>query len=400
MVSSQANFTIRVTENAHYVAHFSRDMYYITVTANPTQGGIVSGEAAYQYGESCTVTAFAANGYHFVRWTKNGVQVSTDEVYTFTVTENAVLIGYFALDQYQIEASANPSNAGSVSGAGTYSHGSTATLTATANTGYAFVHWTKNGNVVSTSASYSFTVTESAAYVAHFTSGTHHVTTSITPFNSGQTTGAGVYAHGAQCTVTATPNEGYVFVKWIANGVEVSTNPSYTFSVTEDTHCKAYFTEKSCIVTASVDPEEGGTITGTGTYAYGSTVTLTVVLNDEYEFINWTENGVEYSTAETITFVVEGNRDFVAHVQHVDGINEQGDIEVTVFPNPARFRLTVETEEPVNLFEIYTLNGTLVYSEKNCSNRIEADVQHFAIGTYIIRLTTDSAVVMKRFVKE
>ena len=473
VVSSQANFTISVTENAHYVAHFSRDMYYITVTANPTQGGTVSGEAAYQYGESCTVTAMAANGYHFVRWTKNGVQVSTDEEYTFTVTENAELIGYFALNQYLIEASVNPSNAGSVSGAGTYSHGSTATLTATANTGYAFVHWTKNGNVVSTSASYSFTVTENAAYVAHFTSGTHRVTTSVTPFDSGQTTGAGIYAHGAQCTVTATPNDGYVFVKWTANGVEVSTDPSYTFSVTEDTHCKAYFTERtytitaeaspaeggevsgmgsfeygetctlvatpnndfvfvrwmkdgvqvsteatynfmvtgdahfiaefasnSCVVTASVDPEEGGTITGTGTYAYGSTVTLTVILNNEYELINWTENGEVVSEEETFTFVVEGNRNFVAHVHHVEGIDEQGDIEVTVFPNPAKFMLTVETEEPVNLFEIYTINGALVYSEKNCSDRIEVDVQNFSIGTYIIRMTTDSAVMMKRFVKE
>ncbi len=69
---------------------------------------------------------------------------------------------------YQIDLSVNPANAGTVSGGGTVNEGATATVMASANEGYAFVNWTENGNEVSTTASYSFTVTGDRALVANF----------------------------------------------------------------------------------------------------------------------------------------------------------------------------------------------------------------------------------------
>ena len=69
---------------------------------------------------------------------------------------------------YTISTSSNPSNGGSTTGGGTYNQGATCTLTAIANNGYTFQRWTRNGTQVSTSATYSFTVTESANFVAVF----------------------------------------------------------------------------------------------------------------------------------------------------------------------------------------------------------------------------------------
>jgi len=69
---------------------------------------------------------------------------------------------------YTISASVNPAESGTVTGAGAYLEGNTCMLTATANPGYQFVNWTKNGTVVSTTNPYSFTVTEAATYVANF----------------------------------------------------------------------------------------------------------------------------------------------------------------------------------------------------------------------------------------
>ena len=67
-----------------------------------------------------------------------------------------------------INATANPAEGGEVSGGGSYEMGTVCTLTATPNEGYTFISWTKYGIEVSTEATYSFIVTEDAAYVANF----------------------------------------------------------------------------------------------------------------------------------------------------------------------------------------------------------------------------------------
>jgi len=69
--------------------------YTVSVSANPSNGGTVSGGGTYQQGQSCTVHATAATGYTFQRWTENGSQVSTNANYTFTVTSNRSLVAQF-----------------------------------------------------------------------------------------------------------------------------------------------------------------------------------------------------------------------------------------------------------------------------------------------------------------
>ena len=70
--------------------------YTVSVSANPSNGGTVSGGGTYQQGQSCTVHATAATGYTFQRWTENGSQVSTNANYTFTVTVNRSLVAHFS----------------------------------------------------------------------------------------------------------------------------------------------------------------------------------------------------------------------------------------------------------------------------------------------------------------
>ena len=59
-------------------------------------------------------------------------------------------------------------NAGSVSGNGVYTNGSTATATVTPNPGYSFSGWLENGTVVSTSGSFTFTNIVNRSLVANF----------------------------------------------------------------------------------------------------------------------------------------------------------------------------------------------------------------------------------------
>ena len=69
--------------------------YTITTTANPSDGGTVTGGGTYNQGQSCTVTALANNDYTFCSWTENGNAVSTDANYTFTVSDNRTLVANF-----------------------------------------------------------------------------------------------------------------------------------------------------------------------------------------------------------------------------------------------------------------------------------------------------------------
>ena len=142
--------------------------YSISASVSPSGGGTVSGTGTKNYGTTCTLTATANTGYVFSKWTESGTQVSTSSTYSFSVSKNRTLVANFTVLAYSISASVSPSGSGSVSGTGYKNYGTTATLVATANSGYEFVNWTQNGSEVSTSASYSFTVSGARALVANF----------------------------------------------------------------------------------------------------------------------------------------------------------------------------------------------------------------------------------------
>lgn len=167
-VSTNANYTFTVNANRNLVAVFQTESYAISASASPSSGGTVSGAGSYNYGQSCTLRATPATGYSFVKWTKNGTQVSTNASYTFAVAASGSYVAHFQANSYTVSVSASPSAGGTVSGGGTYTYGQSCTVHAAANNGYTFTNWTVNGSQVSTNANYTFTVTSNRSLVAHF----------------------------------------------------------------------------------------------------------------------------------------------------------------------------------------------------------------------------------------
>ena len=98
---------------------------------------------------------------------------------TYCYDGNLTLSARFAdpREHYQVTVTASPAEAGTVdpSGTATYVEGSNIVLTATANTGYSFWHWTKDGAEVSTEKEYPITVTADAEYVAVFTGNVYKI---------------------------------------------------------------------------------------------------------------------------------------------------------------------------------------------------------------------------------
>ncbi len=475
VVSYDSEYSFVVEADIELVANFELATYSVTATASPLAGGIISGIGTYQYGETATLTAIVNTNYKFVSWTESGEIVSEDAEYSFTVeddrelvanfeveqtafettffedfndgaldgwrlfqndsdahnwqivdskgvdgsncitsysynggvlnpdnyivtelkyaiTENSVLsfvsrpavISYYQ-DQYavvvsednenwtvvwsekfneyysefrykyvdlsayagknvyigfrhydtdgnyaenvlvdnvelvdtalMITAVANPEDAGTVSGTGNYLQGFTATLTAEANLGYRFINWTENGEVVSEDAEYSFIVETAREFVANFEEvGALEITAVANPEEAGTVNGTGEYLYGETATLNATANDGYYFVSWTENGEVVSEDAEYSFVVESARELVANFEEVGLIeITAIVNPEETGTVDGTGEYLYGETATLTAIANDGYQFVNWTENGEVISEDAEYYFTVESARELVAN---------------------------------------------------------------------------------------
>jgi sugar lactone lactonase YvrE len=140
----------------------------ITLSPSTSAGGMVSGAGTFATVSSQTITAIPNTGYIFTNWTENGNVVSTATNYTFVLLSNVDLVANF-LPACTLNVNASPNTAGTVGGGGIFAEGTLETITATANSGYTFANWTENGTVVSSSASYSFAISNNVNLIANFT---------------------------------------------------------------------------------------------------------------------------------------------------------------------------------------------------------------------------------------
>ena len=390
--------------------------YDFTVTATPNNedyGSVSVDEGPYYYGQNCTVTATSNTGYCFYNWTENGTVVSSNATYTFPVTGNRNLVANFG-EPLSITVSASPAEGGTVSGAGTFDYGATATITATANEGYVFYRWTKNGSAVSYLSTYSFAVTSEAEYVAEFQWVSNGVSIGNPELSNYYLPSYAVYNYtlsqqiytaeeiGMPCEISSISffNVGYlrtrsytIYMKhtdkssfessndWISvteadevftgsvtmvvNGwTSIAFDTPFIYDGTSNLalivddntgswsssmSCRVFESSDNqaiyiysdntnydpfnpsqyngtrlsvknqvilgfpCSITATANPTIGGTVSGTGSFAMGATCTLTATPNDGYLFVNWTEDGTVVSYDSIYSFTVSGDRDLVAN---------------------------------------------------------------------------------------
>lgn len=296
--------------------------YTITANANNAAWGTVSGGGTYNAGATCTLTATPASGYQFQSWKKNGAVVSTSPSYSFEVTESATYTAHFGeipINYYTISTNVTPAGAGMVDGGGTYQEGSTITLTAMAEIGYSFDQW-NDGN---TDNPRTITVMADATYTAQFTQDTYTISVYANPTDGGTVNGGGSnYHYGDNAILEATPADGYEFQGWSDGSNE---NP-HTVLVMGDATYMATFSEVGATyytVTTGISPDGAGTVNGGGTYEEGTSIILTAVANTGYSFERWNDG----STQNPRTVIVDNNMSFTA-------IFTQNQYTITVLANP------------------------------------------------------------------
>jgi hypothetical protein len=208
--------------------------YWVQIEASQ---GLASPSFAPDWG---LAVGTGGNNSHFRKITGGTYQVIAGDLAFSLLTSGAPTV--------TISASESPTGAGTISGAGSYPIGSTASLQATSNTGWGFRNWTESGTQVSTNAHYTFTATVNRTLVANF-GPAYTILTSSYPSYGGVVTGAGVYTSGSNVTLVATPNHGFVFNSWSDGG----TTPTYSFPAASDLQLTAFFDSAPHAVTFDFD---------------------------------------------------------------------------------------------------------------------------------------------------
>ena len=269
------------------------------------------GAHVFKYGTSVTLTATPAEGYNFEKWEVEGLGSFNESVKEIKLKDSILATAFFAKKSFNIEASVDPENGGTVTGAGSYLFGDTASLTAVAAEGFKFVEWTENGAPIGSDNPLEFVVNANRAFVAHFAN-EYMVTVNVIPEEGGMASGGGKYIFGSEITVVATPADCYDFDGWFVGETLVSEDAEYTFTVTEDVDLVAKFTLKTFEVTVTAEPEEGGVVSGGGTYDCGREITVVATPADCYDFDGWFVGETLVSEDAEYTFTVTEDVDLVA----------------------------------------------------------------------------------------
>ena len=127
-------------------------------------------------------------------------QAPTNNVQTTTPEPENVVV------QYTLTVTA--CDGGSVTDGGTYDDGTEVTITATANDGYEFVGWEGND---SSNSNLTITLNSNLTLQPIFQIIQYTLSVSTTEGGTVSSEGA-TYNFGTEVTITATPNDGYLFV--------------------------------------------------------------------------------------------------------------------------------------------------------------------------------------------
>lgn len=179
--------------------------------------------------------------------------------------------------------------------------GATPTKTATAEFTYTFKGWHIEVE----------TVKGAIDYYARYTATTNEYTVLWKNYDGTvletDTTAYGVLPtyDGATPTRPSTVQYSYTFLGWDAAIEEVTRDVVYTAVFSESVN--------EYTVSVSVNPAEGGSVSGGGTFDYGTKVTLTATPNSGYMFVKWSD-GV---TSKSRSVTVEGNASYIAYFEKV-----------------------------------------------------------------------------------
>lgn len=178
---------------------------------------------------------------------------------------------------------------GSVAGVGSYYAGDSVTLTATPDEGYEFAGWYNGNEKVSDENPYTFTVNGNITLKALFVRIVRYSLT-VTAGENGKISGSasGEYEAGEKISVTATPDEGFLFAGWFRGEEKVSDSATYEFVMpAEAVALTAKFEVKPAEKFSVVFYDYAGKVISAQEILYGESYTIVAGVKNTYPYLFW-----------------------------------------------------------------------------------------------------------------
>ena len=226
------------------------------------------------------------------------------------------------INTYTVSLTPSPSDKGSVTGAGPYTHGSSVTITATPISHYHFVNWS-DGN---TSTSRTFTITSDVTLTANFAIDTFEIEWANwdgSILRTDTVTYGATPSYGSTPTRPATAQYTYTFTGWTPTIGPATSPKTYTAQYTSTINRYA--------VTLSTSGNGSGTVSispSGGTYDYGTQITISATANEHSHFNQWSDGVTDNPRTLTVTGPVTLSAE-IALDQCVVTVQTDGDGGVT-----------------------------------------------------------------------
>ena len=296
--------TVDMSQARTLSASFSLNSYDLTVLAG--SGGSVTGSGSFSHGTSPSISATPDTGYSFIGWSGEGTADPNASSTTVDMSQARTLSASFSLNSYDLTVLAG--SGGSVTGSGSFSHGTNPSISATPDTGYSFNGWSGEGTADPNASSTTVDMSQARTLSASFSLNSYDLT--VLAGSGGSVSGSGSFSHGTNPSISATPDTGYSFNGWNGEGIADPSAPSTTVDMSQARSLSASFSLNSYDLT--VLAESGGSVSGSGSFPHGSLVNVSATPNSGYSFVQWVGAGISDSTAPNTTLIMNSDQSITA----------------------------------------------------------------------------------------
>jgi len=356
-------------QNTALTAHFKSieyNMSYNVVVLDKNSNvltnqfaGFVAANDSYLDEDVANFKFIINQGYDFLYWknAETNQTLSTDLSFPLEISRNLDIDIFVQKQSHQVNLSLIPSERGKVSllendyndsASFTVDHGEELSLFATPNEGYTFQKWVSFSGLLPfpSNPSLKYTVKDDIHIAAYFVPLEDvELKIIIEPSDAGWATGAGTFGYNAKHPISAAPLRGWVFDRWVGNGIENESLRATQVNLNENKTIIAQFKEDPdgenssgsnsslfVLLVSSTDDQMGET-SGSGIYTTAwNPITATPL--DGYDFSHWEGENIENIYSPTTRTYTDSSKQVFAHFIRSGILEDSTNLQDAWWSNP------------------------------------------------------------------